>query len=244
MRSSQRLLAVLLFAAVSLLALACSGFLDWVSSSLFLVLEFLAEFLRRVFALRQPPRPHAQPARHRPAPAPAAHRPRRLAHRKGPPGRKRAARADDPAAQPQTQPTPKVRLLLPLSADRPELIGFALEECRARKAELVLLFLRPLAVTPMGPNPLPSASEDAAALTLFARVGAEAREAGVPLLTLYEHTHDRPASILEVAHNHRADLLLMEANRRNRFWTALAGDPTRAVLAQLPAHVSLIVHAA
>ena len=64
----KRLLAVLLFAALSLLALASSGLLDWIASSLFLVLEFLAGFLRRVFGLRIPGRPLLARPRARPAP--------------------------------------------------------------------------------------------------------------------------------------------------------------------------------
>ncbi len=237
MRASQRLLALLLFAAVSLLALFCSGLLDWISSSLFMILEFLVEILHRLFVRREPPVTHNRPtARHRPTATLGGSRPRRLVHRKGVHNRKPKAPADDPE--------PKVRVLLPLSADCPDLIGFALNECRARKAELLLLFLRPIAVTPMGPVALPSAVEDATAQALFSRVQDEAREAGVLLRTFYELTHDRPASILEVAHNHGADVLLMEAVRRNRFWSVLVGDPARAILAQLPAHVSLIVHAA
>ncbi|MCA1685677.1 MAG: universal stress protein [Planctomycetia bacterium] len=241
MRSSQRLLAVLLFAAVSLLALASSGLLDWITSSLFLILEFLAEFLRRVFGLRRSHRPPAHdrtPARHRTALG--FHRPRRLAHRKGSAVRKRPGSDDGPSPEPE----PKVRVLLPLTADHPGMIAFGLAECRVRKAELLFLFLRPLAVMPMGPNPLPTLTEDSAARALFERVVGEAQEAGVTIRTLYEVTHDRTASILEVARNHQADVLLMRAARRNRFWNALAGDTTQSILGHLPEHVSLVVHAA
>src|SRR4051812_34769516 len=93
MRSSQRLLALLLFAALSLLALACSGLLDWLASSLFLVLELLAEFLRRMFGIRLPqpcpvPSTDHHAGRHHRPPL-AGHRPRRLVHRKGFAARKR-----------------------------------------------------------------------------------------------------------------------------------------------------------
>src|SRR5262249_30738837 len=49
MRVPGRFSAVALFAGVSLLALVVFGLLDWVSSSLFLLLECLVQCLRRVF---------------------------------------------------------------------------------------------------------------------------------------------------------------------------------------------------
>jgi nucleotide-binding universal stress UspA family protein len=139
---------------------------------------------------------------------------------------------------------PSTRVLLPLGDDRPGLIAFALDECRSRQAELLLLFLRPLAITPMGPNPIPSLTEDEPARALFDRVGIQAREAGVPLRTSYQVTHDGPATILEAARALAADVVLMEATHRNVFWRALKGDEIQTVLMHLPDRVSLVLHTA
>ncbi len=234
MRSSQRLLAVLLFAAVSLLALACSGMMDWITSSLFLILEFLAEFLRRLFGVRTPPRTH--PSTH--AHLPVKRRSRKTLHRRGLSTRNRSPVHDEPVL------TPRARVLLPLSADQPELIEFALEECQARKAELLVLFLRPLAVLPMGPHPLPVLAEDSLALAVLERLSREAIELGVPLQTFYRVTADRPSTLIEVARNHQADVVVMQAAKRSWLGNLFACDMTRAVLSHLPEHVSLIVHAA
>ena len=234
MRSSQRLLAVLLFAAVSLLALACSGMMDWIASSLFLILEFLAEFLRRIFGVRTAQRMHSSMHGH----SPAKRRPRKVLHRKGLSIRNRSHVRDAPMS------TPRVRVLLPLCADQPELIEFALAECQSRNAVLLVLFLRPLAVLPMGQNPIPTLEEDAAALAVFEQVRHEAAAVGVPLQMFYRVTADRPATLIEVARNHQVDVVLMEAAKRSWLGNLLAGDMTRAILSHLPEHVSLIVHAA
>ena len=45
---------------------------------------------------------------------------------------------------------PKERVMVATQGN-PRLIDFALKECKSRQAELQLLFIRHLAVTPMGP---------------------------------------------------------------------------------------------
>jgi nucleotide-binding universal stress UspA family protein len=135
-------------------------------------------------------------------------------------------------------------VLVPLVGDKPGLVAFALDECRGRQAELLLLVLRPLAVTPMGPNPLPTLAEDEPARVLFERVGIRARAAGVTLRTFYRVTHDLPATILETARALDADVVVMEADRRNLLWRALMGDQVRAILTHLPERVSLVLHTA
>jgi nucleotide-binding universal stress UspA family protein len=135
-------------------------------------------------------------------------------------------------------------VLVPLGGDRPGLVAFALDECRSRHAELLLLFLRPLAITPMGPNPFPLLAEDEPAQALFEHVGTQAREAGVLLRTFYQVTHDGPATILEAARTHQADVVVMEATHRNLFWRALKGDEIQSVLMHLPDRVSLVLHTA
>ena len=51
--------------------------------------------------------------------------------------------------------TPKERIMVATTGN-PRLIDFALKECKNRLAELDILFIRHLAVTPMGPTAPPS----------------------------------------------------------------------------------------
>lgn len=241
MRVPGRLAAVMLFAGISLLALVVSGLLDWVASSLFLVLEFLAGFLRRLFGMRPA---QGRRARARPEirlPLHASLRQKRPGSR-GLSSRKRSEPGDGTMPAPAAL-GPEVRVLLPIGGDDPGLIEFALAECRSRKGELIVLLLRVFAVTPMGPNPLPGLDEDLEARTLFEALARRAEEAGVPLRILYEVTNDRTTSIIEAARRSEADVLLIHSTRRGRLWKALAGDMTQAILSRLPERVSLMIHA-
>lgn len=240
MHVPRRLSTVVLFAVAGLLALVFSGLLDWVASLLFLSMEFLAERFRPWLD-----RSGGRPQRQR---RPRRDRPRRLVvhHRRGSrgrgarDGRVRGRRADVDAAE---APAPvRLRILVPLSDERPGLVAFAVEECRSRRgAELLVLFLRPLAVVPMGPNALPTLAEDAPARAVLEHVKALAEEAGVPIRTLYAVSRDMPATILDAAREHAVDVLVMEATRRGFLWRALMGDQVRSVLVHLPERVSLLI---
>ncbi|HEX8201604.1 MAG TPA: universal stress protein, partial [Isosphaeraceae bacterium] len=123
------------------------------------------------------------------------------------------------------------------------LIAFALKECKSRQAELQLLFIRHLAILPMGPAPIPALAEDTEAQELFDRVRAQAKEAGVPLRLLHGVARDIPDAILEMAVTHGADILLLGATRRGTLWKAMKGDVIQAVAEQLPEQVGLLIHA-
>ncbi len=246
MRLPQRLLTVVSFAVVSMLALVLSGMLDWITSVLFLGLEFLAESLRPLLSPKQKKGQARTGTRSR-GPSlcvsPARDRHRRVLPRRS---RYRHLRNDllddEPVLSPPVATSPKARVLVPLSGDRPGLIAFALRECRERQAEMILLFVRPIAYMPMGPNSWPNLTEDGRAKALFDRVALEAQEAGVPLRVRYEASRDMPGTILDVAQTLEADVLLMEASRRRLMTRALLGDQIQSVLMHLPNRVSLLLH--
>jgi amino acid transporter/nucleotide-binding universal stress UspA family protein len=125
----------------------------------------------------------------------------------------------------------------------PRLIEFALKECQNRQAELDILFIRHLAVTPMGPTAPPKLDEDPQALELFDRMRTQAHTAGVPLRLLYGVARDVPDAILDMAVTHGADLLLLGTTRRGALWKAMKGDVIQAVAEQLPESVGLLIHA-
>lgn len=125
----------------------------------------------------------------------------------------------------------------------PRLIKFALEECKSRQAELQLLFIRHIAVTPMGEGEPPKLDEDEQAQELFERVRQQAQEEGVPLKLLYGVARDIPDAILDMAMTHGASLLLLGSTRRGTLWKAMKGDVIQAVAEQLPESVGLLIHA-
>ena len=138
--------------------------------------------------------------------------------------------------------TPKERIMVPTQGN-PRLIEFALKECQNRQAELDLLFIRHLAVTPMGPTVAPKLDEDEQALELFDRLRTKAKEVGVPLRLLYGVARDIPDAILDMAVTHGADLLLLGTTRRGTLWKAMKGDVIQAVAEHLPESVDLLIHA-
>ncbi|WP_422927955.1 universal stress protein [Singulisphaera sp. PoT] len=246
MRFPQRLWTVVTFAAVGMIALFLSGMLDWITSVLFMGLEFLAESLRPVLKGFLPKK--EGPKRLRTAASSAftaRERPRRSLPRRAKPKQLRGSLLSE--TEPAPAPIPvaiKARVLVPISGDRPSLIAFALRECQERHAELIVLFLRPIAYTPMGPNALPTLAEDKRAGEIIDRIALEAAEAGIALRVQYRTARDIPGTILEVARTLEADVLLMEATRRNILYRALAGDQIQSVMMQLPERVSLLIHAA
>jgi nucleotide-binding universal stress UspA family protein len=137
---------------------------------------------------------------------------------------------------------PVERIMVPTHGN-PHLIKFALKECKTRQAELDLLFIRHLAVTPMGPAAFPKLDEDEHALALFDRVREQARAEGVPLRLLYGVARDIPDAILDMAVTHGADLLLLGTTRRGTLWKAMKGDIIQAVAEQLPGSIDLLIHA-
>jgi amino acid transporter/nucleotide-binding universal stress UspA family protein len=136
-----------------------------------------------------------------------------------------------------------VERIMVATQGNPRLIDFAMKECKNRQAELDLLFIRHLAVTPMGPAAPPKLEEDEQALALFDRVREQAKEAGVPLRLLYGVARDIPDAILDMAVTHGADLLLLGTTRRGTLWKAMKGDVIQAVAEQLPESVGLLIHA-
>ncbi|MBX6313837.1 MAG: amino acid permease [Isosphaeraceae bacterium] len=138
--------------------------------------------------------------------------------------------------------TPKERIMVATQGN-PRLIDFALKECKSRQAELQILFIRHLAVTPMGPTPIPTLAEDEQARTLFDQLRQQAKEAGVPLRLLYGVARDIPDAILDMAVTHGADTLVLGTTRRGALWRAMKGDVIQGVAEHLPEGIDLLIHA-
>jgi nucleotide-binding universal stress UspA family protein len=232
MRVNPRVFAVVSFVVVGILALVVAGMLDWIVGVLFLSMEFLGEFVRSVFRRRRDRRRLPARPRH-PSIVPI----RRRGHHR----RKRAGHHAEGDLAPTSSPDQRLRILVTVGGDEPDLLEFALEECRRRQAEMILLFLRSLAVTPMGPISLPGLDEDDEARAILDRLGAETARLGVPLRTIYATTGDRPATIGEFARACEADVVLVGSPRRSRFARFLSRDLAPSILKLLPERASLTI---
>src|SRR5262249_42123604 len=137
---------------------------------------------------------------------------------------------------------PKERIMVATQGN-PRLLEFALKECKNRQAEMQLLYVRHIAVTPMGPVTIPRLDEDDQALQLFEQIREQAAKAGVPLRLLYGVARDIPDAILDMAVTHGADLLLLGTTRRGALWKAMKGDVIQTVAEHLPDRVGLLIHA-
>jgi hypothetical protein len=234
------LAVVVLLVASSVVTLKLMGWSQWVQAILVIAVELslgviLHEIVegsaQRARASRQRPSRRGPPASHR---------------RKAPLPRVRPQAEPDcpPVGLPTTAYTPVCRLLLPVREDRPGLVEFAIRESRAHRAELDLLFVRLIAVLPMGPSSNPTEDEDDEAREVIARARKMADREGIPFRSLYQITSDPAATILELAAERDADLVVMPAPKRGGFIAKYTTrDDLQAVLKSLPRHIGLLVHA-
>jgi nucleotide-binding universal stress UspA family protein len=205
---------VVLLAASSLLTLRLMGLSQWIQAILVIAVELSLGVVLHEMVDGHARRERATSRHLRPG-----HHPALPTHRRRPP------HGHAPAAY-----EPRCRLLLPVHEDRPDLVDYALRECRSHRAELDLLVLRP-----------PGDVEGGRAI--IERLRRRAEHAGVPFRADSAVTKDAPATILERATAGAAALVVMAAPRGGRFAGTSMRDEIRAVLDALPEHVGLLVHA-
>lgn len=139
---------------------------------------------------------------------------------------------------------PKGIVMVAARGGNPRLLQFAVEEAKNRQAELRVLFVRQLAVLPMGPEEeVLDPNSDAEAQKVFAEAERLAREAGVPCRRVYTSSDNVAAMIADTAATHGADVLILGASQRGPFWKAMKGDVIQEVGAYLPDDMRLIIHA-
>ncbi len=152
------------------------------------------------------------------------------------------ARALMPAPPAKPVYTSAGRLLI-ATRGNPKLLHFALDQAKTRQAELLVLFVRHIAVPTMGPANQADASTDPEAQVLFRQVQKDAAEAGVPVRFLYSVASDIAEAILETAATHGVDLVLLGASQRGGLWRTMKGDVIQEVGQHLPETMSLLIHA-
>jgi amino acid transporter/nucleotide-binding universal stress UspA family protein len=135
----------------------------------------------------------------------------------------------------------KTRLLV-ATRGNPRLTKFAIEEARAHHGELLVLFVRHIAVTPFAPVQQAQLASDPEAVAMFAEFREAAEAAHVPTYFLYSVAYDIADAILETAATQAVDTLLLGTTRRGMLWRAMKGDVIQQVAAHLPDRITLLVH--
>jgi nucleotide-binding universal stress UspA family protein len=135
----------------------------------------------------------------------------------------------------------KTRLLV-ATRGNPRLTKFAIEEARAHHGELLVLFVRHIAVTPFAPVKRMELADDPEAVEMFATFREQAEAAHVPAYFIYSTAFDIADAILETAATQAVDTLLLGTTRRGVLWRAMKGDVIQQVAAHLPERITLLVH--
>jgi amino acid transporter/nucleotide-binding universal stress UspA family protein len=141
-----------------------------------------------------------------------------------------------------TTPRTPSRILV-ATRGNPGLLRFAAEEARNRQAELLVLFVRQLAVIPMGSVATPNWTEDEEAQALFKEARTLAQPMGIIVRPLYAVTYDVAEAILELAVTYGVDLLILGVSQRGRLDRLMKGDVIQQVAQYLPERITLLIHA-
>ena len=148
----------------------------------------------------------------------------------------KTVRIKEPARQ-------STKRLLMATRGNPRLVDFAIEQARTQQAELLVLFVRHVAVPTIGTGHLADASGDAEAQELFAKIRQQAEPAGVAVWFLYAVGWDVADTILEMAATYGVDALLLGSTQRTSLWRTMKGDVLQQVAEFLPERINLLIHA-
>jgi nucleotide-binding universal stress UspA family protein len=135
----------------------------------------------------------------------------------------------------------KTRILV-ATRGNPRLTKFAIDEARAHHGELLVLFVRHIAVTPFAPVKRMELEDDPEAVEMLTAFREQADAAEVPAYFIYSMAYDIAEAILETAATQAVDTLLLGTTRRGVLWRAMKGDVIQQVAAHLPERITLLVH--
>jgi nucleotide-binding universal stress UspA family protein len=138
---------------------------------------------------------------------------------------------------------PRASRVLVATRGNPKLLQFALEQARARQAELLVLFVQHIAVPTLRSSRVADAKTDPEAQDFFRQVEERAAQAKVPVRPLYAVAWDVADAILDTAATYDVELLLLGSTRRSSLWRIIKGDVIRQVARYLPDRVGLLIHA-
>ncbi|HEY2343379.1 MAG TPA: universal stress protein [Chthoniobacteraceae bacterium] len=124
-------------------------------------------------------------------------------------------------------------------------LRFALDEAKLRKAQLLVLYVKEIAVFMTGTAPTASRGkwqDDPQAATIMGLVLKLGEEVGVDVLPVYAVSADAAATILDLAAVLGVDYLMLGADQRMTMSKLLKGSVVASVAAGLPEDIQLIIH--
>jgi nucleotide-binding universal stress UspA family protein len=151
---------------------------------------------------------------------------------------------ESPPPEPQPvspDPRPARRVLVATEGDT-GLLRFAAEQAYSNAAELIVVFVRHIAVDvpPLGTK---DAGLDHEALRVQSNVEQIAAAMNVPCRAIYATATDIGQTVLDIAIQQEVDTLILGSSHRGRLWKVLKGDVIQTVADQLPKSIRLIVQA-
>jgi nucleotide-binding universal stress UspA family protein len=153
----------------------------------------------------------------------------------------------EPTAAPHTDvptasATRRSRRILVATEGNSGPLQFAVEQAAQIEAELIVLYVRHVAVDAPAPTEeQPTIERDA--LRTQASVEQLAAAASVPIRFLYVEARDVGGTVLDVAIREGVEMLLLGSARRSGIWKALKGDVIQTVADGLPPSIRLVVQA-
>ncbi|MBN2560970.1 MAG: amino acid permease, partial [Phycisphaerae bacterium] len=120
---------------------------------------------------------------------------------------------------------PGLSKILVATRGNPKLLGFAAEEAVARKANLIVLFVRDLRLRygPPGSGKY-RPEDDPEAIPVFSRANKLAREKKIPFMPIYCVARSASEMILDFAGTYAVDYVIMGVTRRGALYRALNPD--------------------
>jgi amino acid transporter/nucleotide-binding universal stress UspA family protein len=125
----------------------------------------------------------------------------------------------------------------------PKLVAFAIEQAKQADAELLLLFVRHIAVPMLGPANRPDLNHDAEAQRLKSQVLEQAEAAGVPAHFLYTVADNVAETIADFAVTYGVTRVMIGATKRGALWRTMKGDIIQGVAMHLPEQTQLLIQA-
>jgi amino acid transporter/nucleotide-binding universal stress UspA family protein len=143
---------------------------------------------------------------------------------------------------PKNEPARRTRRVLVATEGDIGLLKFAAEQAQLTQAELIVVFVRHIAVdTP--PVDQQDAQLDRDALRVQAAIDQIRGGVSIPIQYLYATGTDIGATVLDIAVREGVEMLILGSSRRSRIWKMLKGDLVQTVADRLPSSIRLIVQA-
>ncbi len=143
---------------------------------------------------------------------------------------------------PKTESALRTRRVLVATEGDIGLLKFAAEQAQLMEAELIVVFVRHIAVdTP--PVDQQEAEGDPEALRVQAAIDQIRGGVTIPIKYLYATGTDIGATVLDIAVRECVEMLILGSSQRSRLWKVLKGDLVQTVADRLPGSIRLIVQA-